>query len=888
MTGDMTRNATGARVLLTGCTGFVGKVVLAELLRRREELGIARVYLLIRPRRGRSVQERFDDDVAASPCFSRLEPDWRALCRPVEGDILDDGLGLDAGTAQRLATELTHVIHCAASVRFDLPVAEAADINIGGALRVLEFAQGCSALQRLVDVSTAYVTPHPGDGVPVHETLVELPFDVEEAYASIMAGTADENALLATSRHANTYTLTKCMAELLLARRRGAVPLTLLRPSIVSACRRYPFPGWIDSRAAYAAFISLLGAGYLRVVRFDPNVAPDLVPCDDVAHRILACAFDPGQQQPLLVRHAVSGLENSGRLSDLARHHERYFQAHPHERPARWVYCGPSPLLFRTNEWLHHHVPLSLARLGARMRRRHEDEIKIGKLHAAIGSLDRVFNYFGHHTFDFRTSFPPPEGFELAPYLDTISAGISHHLLKRDPCVARLEMHGMDAGWALRQPEGNATQRGFAYFMRKVLRGAGVQITFDEASIKAALREVGPDDLVVLAPSHRSYMDFLVTSLLCFAHPGLGLRLPRVAATDDFARIPLVGRVLKAAGAFYIRRGTGGPDPALNEQLGELVRAGHSLEFYPEGKRSRSRRFLPAKRGILRALQGTGRRTVVLPLAISYDRIAEEAGFLRELDGTTRHRGGLKPLGRWLVHLTKGRIRLGRTHIRCGAPLPLEPDTDVPGLGRSLIAELQKNTVATTYHLRAFCAAHAAAGIDPDALQAEIVRRGGLVIESRLDAANEVPELVRRTYEAQWMHLFYADALARFGDDGAVGAHVRRNGFWFPTTATDADDLMTHRVLKALFEPICGDYQRVAAEVAAFPAEGLTVLDVVRRLPGSFLRDVEDALDELADAGVLECDGDTYRRTEGSSAAAAVQDARWAGAPRAWRSASVH
>src|SRR5690606_569220 len=150
------------------------------------------------------------------------------------------------------------------------------------------------------------------------------------------------------------------------------------------------------------------------------------------------------------------------------------------------------------------------------------------------------------------------------------------------------------------------------------------------------------------------------------------------------------------------------PDPALNEQLGELVRAGHSLEFYPEGKRSRSRRFLPAKRGILRALQGTGRRSVVLPLAISYDRIAEEAGFLRELDGTARHRGGLKLLGRWLVVLVKGRIRLGRTHIRCGAPLPLEPDTDVPELARSLIAELQRNTVATTFHLRAFCAAHAA------------------------------------------------------------------------------------------------------------------------------------------------------------------------------------
>lgn len=880
----------GARVLVTGCTGFVGKVVLAELMRRRDELGVEAVYLLIRPRRGRSVQERFDNDVAASPCFSRLDAGWRALCHPVSGDIVEDGLGLDPATAEQLASELTHVIHCAASVRFDLPVREAAEINVGGALNVLAFAQRCTGLRRLVDVSTAYVTPHPGAAVPIHEAVVELPFDVEEAYASIVAGTADETALLATSRHANTYTLTKCMAEVLLARRRGDVPLTLLRPSIVSACRRYPFPGWIDSRAAYAAFISLLGAGYLRVVRFDPNVTPDLVPCDDVADRILACAFDPAQQEPLAVRHAVSGIANSGRLQDLATHHERYFQAHPHERPARWAYFGRSPLLFRVNEWVHHHVPLSLARVSARMNRRRADEARIRKLHAAIGSLDRVFNYFGHHTFDFRSSFPPAEGFDLDHYLDTISEGISHHLLKRDPCEARLQMHGTDAAWAFRQPDGNGTQRGFAYFMRKVLRGARMEITFDEASIKAAMREVGPDDLVVLAPSHRSYMDFIVTSLLCFAHPGLGLRLPRVAATDDFARIPIVGRVLKGAGAFYIRRGTGAPDPALNAQLGELVRAGHSLEFYPEGKRSRSRRFLPAKRGILRALQGTGRRTVVLPLAISYDRIAEEAGFLRELDGTERHRGGLGPLTRWLAELRKGGIRLGRTHIRCGTPLPLGSDTDVPELARDLIAELQKNTVATTYHLRAFCAAHPASGIEPDALAAEIVRRGGVVLRSSLDGAAPIPDLVRRTYETQWMHLFYGDALERFGDDGAIGAHIRRNGFWYPPAATDADDLMTFRILKALFEPICEDYRRVAAEVTAFPADGLTVLEVVQRLPGSFLRDVEDALAELVESGVLETDGERFRSRADAGAAAVGNDARWAGAPvpRPRRSASLH
>jgi len=45
--------------LLTGVTGFLGKVVLEELLRRREELGVDRVHLLIRPRGGLGAAERF-------------------------------------------------------------------------------------------------------------------------------------------------------------------------------------------------------------------------------------------------------------------------------------------------------------------------------------------------------------------------------------------------------------------------------------------------------------------------------------------------------------------------------------------------------------------------------------------------------------------------------------------------------------------------------------------------------------------------------------------------------------------------------------------------------------------------------------------------------------
>jgi len=357
-------------------------------------------------------------------------------------------------------------------------------------------------------------------------------------------------------------------------------------------------------------------------------------------------------------------------------------------------------------------------------------------------------------------------------------------------------------------------------------------------------------------------MDFLVTSLLCFAHPGLGLKLPKVAATDDFSRIPLVGPVLRRAGAFYIRRGLGKADPQLTKQIVELVEEGHSLEFYAEGARSRSRRFLEPKRGILRALQQAGRPAVIIPLSISYDRVAEEAGFLSELEGHGKHRGGLAPLGAWLIKLMKGKIKLGRIHIRGGTPLRLDADSDVKALSRKIVAELQRQSAVTTFHLRSFCKRYGSLGIELPALRSAITSRGGIVIESKLNGEIEIPLLLDRTFTGQWIHLFYAEVRDRAGDNPAIASHLSRNAFWYPQ-GKRFDDSITNSILDALFEPICRDYQSVAEEVAKIQKKDwFTAQDIVRRVPGAFYPDVEGALDDLAERGALVAEEGKYRMGE--------------------------
>ena len=45
----------------------------------------------------------------------------------------------------------------------------------------------------------------------------------------------------------NTYTYTKFLAEHLLINAGQPMPLTIVRPSIVTASWKEPFPGWIDN-----------------------------------------------------------------------------------------------------------------------------------------------------------------------------------------------------------------------------------------------------------------------------------------------------------------------------------------------------------------------------------------------------------------------------------------------------------------------------------------------------------------------------------------------------------------------------------------------------------------------------------------------------------------
>jgi thioester reductase-like protein len=250
-------------VLLTGATGFVGKEILDRFLDRGR-----RVYALVRAE---------NDDAAQA----RLAP--HANLTPVAGDIEAPGLGLASPPA-----DVSTIVHCAASVSFDLSLQESRRVNVDGTRHVLDFAKRCDRLERLSYVSTAYVAGEPRRLFGEHE------LDVGQ-------------------RFRNPYERSKFEAERMLRANADGLPLQVLRPSIIVGDSR---TGRTSSFNVLYGPLKALARGAIPAIPGRRASPVDVVPVDYVADQ----AVDLAEQGSDGTYHLVAGRNATtvGRLLDLA------------------------------------------------------------------------------------------------------------------------------------------------------------------------------------------------------------------------------------------------------------------------------------------------------------------------------------------------------------------------------------------------------------------------------------------------------------------------------------------------------------------------------------------------------------------------------------------
>jgi dTDP-4-amino-4,6-dideoxygalactose transaminase/nucleoside-diphosphate-sugar epimerase len=235
------------KVILTGSTGFVGSMLLRDLLRHRKSLSISRILVLCRSKRGESATARIASMLSGS-MFSFLSADEKeSLVEVLEGDMSMVNVGLSDSLVERLVHDgrISHVFHCAAAVSFTQSLEDAARDNISSALR-MQALTTCLVSAVFVHVSTAFVHGgRTGTGSdPLPEQLFPLgPYDATEIYESMRGTQFYASKAMRDLGFPNTYTLSKSVCEHLLSRSTTTKTL-IIRPSIVGPALEHPWEGW--------------------------------------------------------------------------------------------------------------------------------------------------------------------------------------------------------------------------------------------------------------------------------------------------------------------------------------------------------------------------------------------------------------------------------------------------------------------------------------------------------------------------------------------------------------------------------------------------------------------------------------------------------------------
>ena len=323
-------------ILITGSTGFVGKVLLYKLLDAFPD--ICKIYLLIRERKGESLASRYEKEIVHSACFDKFRAQtnfemlFSQLVVPILGDITKENLGLAASDEEMLLENVQIVINLAASIDFKAPLDEAIKNNVKGPLSIYNLVHRMKNLQNFIHISTAYVNSNI-TGV-IEEKIYDIVPDPEAYIENILKLSKEEIAVQTKgilNSYPNTYTFTKSMSERIMSQRNQTdhLPITIVRPSIVGSSYRDPFPGWIDTVSAAGALMLFSGTGYVNFLPGNFKFISDHIPVDYVADMIIVAGACFSDQKKINVLHATSSSINPTTFKIVAETVKDYFSKHP-------------------------------------------------------------------------------------------------------------------------------------------------------------------------------------------------------------------------------------------------------------------------------------------------------------------------------------------------------------------------------------------------------------------------------------------------------------------------------------------------------------------------------------------------------------------------------
>ncbi|KAL6661995.1 hypothetical protein ACP70R_001379 [Stipagrostis hirtigluma subsp. patula] len=420
----------GKSILITGSTGFLGKILVEKILRVQPDVN--KIYLLVRGIDAPSAKQRVQQEVIGTELFGLLrEKHGKGFQQFVDdkvvalaGDIIHENLGLESPVLDKLAKEMDVIVNIAATTNFYERYDVSLDVNVMGVKHLCHFAKQCDNLKMLMHVSTAYVSSDreglilekpikPGESLReglyldvdaevrlVRNVKKELKLNAGND-ANKMERKAMKELGLQRARHfgwSNTYVYTKAMGEMLLGQLRGDMPVVIMRPSIITSVRADPVPGWMQGTRTIDTIIIGYAKQNLSCFLADLDLVMDVIPGDMVVNAMMAAMVahsgERGGGVPPAVYHVTSSLRNPATYHVLHDSGWRHFTEHPRVGkngeviPTTDMYFFSTIARFHLYTVLTYKLPLEILRLV--------NLLLCGVFSRLYNDLDRKYKFVMH------------------------------------------------------------------------------------------------------------------------------------------------------------------------------------------------------------------------------------------------------------------------------------------------------------------------------------------------------------------------------------------------------------------------------------------------------------------------------------------------------------
>ena len=313
-------------ILITGCTGFLGKVLLEKIIRTIPD--VASISVLLRANeKHSSAQERFEEEVLSSSVFNHLKDidldAFNLFCATklniIGGELTQDQFGLDDDSFKTLANNIDVIVNSAASVNFREALDKALKINTLCLHNVIKLSK-LGGDTPVVQVSTCYVNgfnkgdiyeetaapsgrdysrksliPRNDKGLYQMEPLISRLQDKISTTCLPSYNKAEQlksmvDLGIKEARHYgwnDTYTFTKWMGEQLLIEKLDTKSLAIVRPAIIESTLLGPTPGWIEGIKVADAIVFAYARGKIAYFPASDKAVMDIIPADFVANSII-------------------------------------------------------------------------------------------------------------------------------------------------------------------------------------------------------------------------------------------------------------------------------------------------------------------------------------------------------------------------------------------------------------------------------------------------------------------------------------------------------------------------------------------------------------------------------------------------------------------------